>query len=159
MNYVGCKVATMIIWELEYASFIWTMWDVKSYTSNTEAAFTPCFIWTMWDVKSICLFLALPYNQFYMNYVGCKAILGNVTSCLPISFYMNYVGCKVSLGQIWISINNCFIWTMWDVKDDVWLFLSDIAKGFYMNYVGCKVYYHNSIMTGFNKVLYELCGM
>ena len=55
-----------------------------------------------------------------MDYVGCKGSTIRNTASSIWRFYMDYVGCKVDYGCHPEGENQCFIWTMWDVKVDFW---------------------------------------
>jgi len=95
MNYVGCKVIIWIAYVENSLSFIWTMWDVKTFTSSI---------------------LATIILQFYMNYVGCKVSFIHLVLGQIERFYMNYVGCKETCSKHLAKGRLGFIWTMWDVK-------------------------------------------
>jgi len=71
------------------------MWDVKKIVVLPFSTVLICFTLTMWDVKLSYLPQALfQENQFYLNYVGCKA------------------------AKLLTPLNgtSCFTLTMWDVK-------------------------------------------
>jgi len=106
--------------------FTLTMWDVKRKFVAALNFLTSCFTLTMWDVKQayFVFVLSILLFEFYLNYVGCKAI-PNVS---PFT-----------------TFETGFTLTMWDVKVfSVNPNISLIVR-FYLNYVGCKV--DNLILT------------
>jgi len=91
-----------------------------------------------------------------MNYVGCKVLQGIITNIEILSFYMNYVGCKVFQRFRKKPSVNCFIWTMWDVKNEIETLKKKILKLFYMNYVGCKGIWWADIGVGRTSFIWTM---
>ena len=74
------------------------------------------------------------------------------------SFYMDYVGCKVSNIGIVMPLAAGFIWTMWDVKDEMLHFKGLTYDGFIWTMWDVKII--SFAISGLSaSVLYGLCGM
>jgi len=71
--------------------------------------------------------------------VGCKAKEHGAANTKRTKFYLNYVGCKALLIQIAASLQQRFTLTMWDVKYTLYEITDLAIQSFYLNYVGCKV--------------------